>query len=226
MANKPDNKRKGSRKLATGASTSVPAARRQNDEQLIAGKLLHPSYARFAMALFKIGDASKAYLSTHASCTSSRQALDRGRKLARSPEVVVELARLKAQALDGTEDSATKEALKTEVRTLAFSRVNLKKVPIKEKLSALRTLAELEGLLDKRQPQHGIRASFTFIVPGRAEALAARDANRARSIPGQRTDAIAPSGPVQEGVVVDGDEAGVDQFAIPRTPRLFDASNT
>lgn len=122
---------------------------------------LSPQYADFARALAKCGDTKRAYLATHPKCNNQESAKRRGRAIAKLPGVVAYLARIKVAALgiDGE-----KEAWEHELRSIAYAGVNLKKVPVKEKVSALRTLGESKGWLKRNELPVGLRATFNFRI--------------------------------------------------------------
>lgn len=182
-----DNEPKGSRELPAAETTSTISAKTLERKRMPPRTSTDPRYLKFAAALYKIGDSTKAYFATHPLCKSSRQAKERGRALSRMPEVMLEMERLRTQSLEGAGQSdagltvfseggssASKIAWENELHLLAFSKVNIRKIPVKEKLLALRTLGESKGWLDKRQPQQGIRATFNFHIGGKTSTVAGR----------------------------------------------------
>ena len=198
------------------------------DESILpAAAALNPQLVPFVDAFLKIGDVTKAYLATHKRCNSASMAKRSGRELLKRPDVQAYIAARRAQLLDSTGGTDTaKLSWQAEVRSLAFSRVSLKKVPIKEKNAALRTYGEAMGWL--KQPNAGaagVRATFTFVVPGLAEARAAREAQRGRTIEGMPVTEIAA--PVPDPGREDGDSVMIEISNSPDSGRtLFDSSNS
>ncbi len=225
------NEPKEPRELPAAETTSTIPAKTLERKRMPPRTSTDPRYLKFAAALYKIGDSTKAYFATHSLCKSSRQAKERGRALSRMPEVMLEMERLRTQSLEGTGQSdagltvfseggssASKIAWENELHLLAFSKVNIRKIPVKEKLLALRTLGESKGWLDKRQPQTGVRATFNFHVGG-----ARRGATGRTVILDVDTDQ-APAAEVAqiENVTVLAPEPSAAAPALS----LFDASNT
>ncbi len=172
MAIKPDDNEPKRLRMPATANTSVSATQTLETKKKPPRTGIHPSFLKFAAALFEIGDATKAYYVTHPRCKSARQAKERGRALCQLPEIQLELRRLRAQAIDGTGENGTsvgnrsdaeKIDWENEVRLLAYSKVELRKVPVKEKLAALRLFGESRNYL-KQSPGAGtgIRATFIF----------------------------------------------------------------
>ena len=171
----------------------------------------------------RIGDSTKTYFATHPHCKSSRQAKERGRALCKLPEVMLELNRLRTQSLDGTDEShasipvfsergssASKLAWENELHLLTYSKVNIRKIPVNEKLLALRTLGESNGWLDKRQPQEGIRATFNFhlgprkvVTSGVTRTLVVDSGASPRAIIERAPDAASLSGIGEDAKVLD-----------------------
>lgn len=154
-----------------------------------------PRYLEFAAAMHEIGDATRAYFVTHARCKSARQAKERGRALCQLPEIQLELQRLRAQTVDGIDKNvssvssidAEKVDWENEVFRLAYSKVDLSKVPVKEKLAALRLLGESKGYVKKDAGQgNGIKATFSFRfssnVPGADKLLVPGSIEHQRAI--------------------------------------------
>ena len=151
--------------ISTELSTPRTSAKKPlaDDEFLTAIGSLSKTHLDFARAYSKSNDATKAYLISHPNCTSEKSAKRRGSALARLPGVVAFLARQRVRALgvDGE-----KAAWEHELRMVGFAGVNLKKVPVKEKISALRTLGESKGWLRPQQIGAGLRATFNFRIGG------------------------------------------------------------
>lgn len=193
---------------------------------------------RFADAYIKLGDVTKAYLLTHRDCKSANQAKARGRKLLQDSRLQAYCAQQRTQALVSTDTASAdpdKLAWEMELRAVAFASFNSKKVPVKEKVSALRTLGESKGYLKQQQVGAGLRATFNFHVGGRARTAAGRtisvDVSNgtgevAIDAPGsiQATpEAISPSLVAHDGGPVNAEV--VPRPALVPSP-LFDASNT
>ena len=134
-----------------------------------------------------------------------------------------ELNRLRTQSLDGTDEShasipvfsergssASKLAWENELHLLTYSKVNIRKIPVNEKLLALRTLGESNGWLDKRQPQEGIRATFNFhlgprkvVTSGVTRTLVVDSGASPRAIIERAPDAASLSGIGEDAKVLD-----------------------
>lgn len=192
---------------AQTATVEISTAKHHADQVYLTdiGSLSREHLA-FATALAKCGDPAKAYLATHPRCNNHASAKRHGRRIAKLPGVVAYLARIKVGAL-GVEGE--KEAWEHEVRSIAFAGVNLRKVPVKEKVSALRTLGEAKGWLKQQQVGAGVRATFNFRIGG----VGALGSERVISVVGDSqpagNDAPAPDSPQPSrniGVDVDLDQ--------------------
>jgi len=223
MADTPeDNEPKESRELPAAETTSTISARTLERKRMPPRTSTDPRYIRFAAAMFKSDDSTEAYRASHPRCKSARQAIERGRALCRLPEVMLELQRLREQStgdaekFDPGKDPARVE-WENELRLVAFAGFNRRKVPVKEKVSALRALGEAKGWLGRQQQiGQGVRATFNFHVGAVRRAV------------GGRTISVDVEEPVEAQVVDVETQAGpVDAEAVPRpAPSLFDASNT
>ena len=214
--------------LSTELSTPRTSAKKPqaDDEFLTAIGSLSKTHLDFARAYSKSNDATKAYLISHPNCTSEKSAKRRGSALARLPGVVAFLARQRVRALgvDGE-----KAAWEHELRMVAFAGVNLKKVPVKEKLNALRLYGESKNWLKQVQQGAGLRATFNFRIggqaapAGRGEPQAVVTMDMDASDPG--SDAPAPA---TLAVDTDLDHVAVEIQPEPAPNRgaLFDADNS
>lgn len=166
---------------------AIPAGREDQDQAQVAPiqqvdsttviRPLAGILRRFADAYIKIGDVTKAYLLTHRDCKSANQAKARGRKLLQDPRLQAYCAQVRTQAIVSTDTGsgdADKLAWEMELRAVAFASFNAKKVPVKEKVSALRTLGESKGYLKQQQHGAGLRATFNFVVGGTRRAAVGR----------------------------------------------------
>jgi hypothetical protein len=113
------------------------------------------------------GDVTNAYLESHPNCSSKQRAKYAGRTLLKRGDVRALIAVEKAKAVAGQGDSnPRKMALLEELNLVGYAGVNLKKIHPKEKLTALRTIAEIEGWMKPKDQGKGVRATFNFIVGG------------------------------------------------------------
>lgn len=150
-------------------------------------KTLARPIRRFAEAMLETGDVTTAYLESHPHCKSRQSAKYRGRALLKRGDVRAVIASLKQEAAGNQGDTGRKAALLSELETLGFAHVNLKKLHPKEKIAALRAIAELEGLLAPKPAGAGIKATFNFRIGG--HLLGTQD--RARTI-AMSMDTVAP----------------------------------
>lgn len=148
------------------AEVHAPATSARVDDLARAASQITPALQRFADAWIKKADITHAYLITHPDCKSARHAKTRGRAILQDPRVVAYLAARRAQALDSTGADGEKLGWELELRSVAFAHFNPKKVPVKEKVSALRTLGEAKGWLKQQQVGAGVRATFNFRIGG------------------------------------------------------------
>lgn len=158
------------------AGPKMDAPKRSRDLPASAFKTLARPIRRFAEAMLETGDVTTAYLESHPDCKSMQSAKYRGRALLKRGDVRALVANLKQELKGNQGDATRKGALLSELETLAFAHVNLKKIHPKEKLTALRAIAELEGLLAPKPASAGIRATFNFHVGGRNRGAQARQA--------------------------------------------------
>ena len=161
----------------TEEQEAPPATPIQQADSSISTRPLAPQLRRFADTYIRIGDVTKAYLLTHKDCKSANQAKARGRKLLNDSRLQAYCAQLRSQALVSTEtgpQDAEKMAWENELRAVAFASFNAKKVPVKEKVTALRTLGESKGYLKQQQVGAGMRATFNFHVGGSRRRAAGR----------------------------------------------------
>ena len=121
----------------------------------------------FAQSMAESGDVTIAYLESHPNCASKERAKYAGRALLKRGDVRALIALEKAKVVIGQGDSnPRKAALLEELNLVAFAGVNLKKLHPKEKLTALRTIAEIEGWMKPKEQGAGLRATFNFNVGG------------------------------------------------------------
>ena len=212
--------------LSTELSTPRTSAKKPlaDDEFLTAIGSLSKTHLDFARAYSKSNDATKAYLISHPNCTSEKSAKRRGSALARLPGVVAFLARQRVRALgvDGE-----KAAWEHELRMVAFAGVNLKKVPVKEKLNALRLYGESKNWLKQVQQGAGLRATFNFRIGGQT-APAGRSEPQTIEVDVDAHDAGGDA-PVPAALAVDTDSGPVVveiQQPEPTRRSLFDAENS
>lgn len=197
-----------------------------DDEFLTAIGSLSKTHLDFARAYSKSNDATKAYLISHPNCTSEKSAKRRGSALARLPGVVAFLARQRVRMLgvDGE-----KAAWEHEVRMVAFAGVNLKKVPVKEKLSALRTLAEAKGWLKQPERGAGLRATFNFRIGGAPAAPLGRSEPQTIEVDVDAHDSGGDA-PAPATLAMDTDSEPVvieiQQEPEPARRALFDTGNS
>ena len=197
-----------------------------DDEFLTAIGSLSKTHLDFARAYSKSNDATKAYLISHPNCTSEKSAKRRGSALARLPGVVAFLARQRVRMLgvDGE-----KAAWEHELRMVAFAGVNLKKVPVKEKLNALRLYGESKNWLKQVQQGAGLRATFNFRIGGQA-APAGRSEPQAVVTMDMDTTEAGGDAPAPAALAVDADSEPVvieiQQEPSPNRGSLFDADNS
>ena len=112
-------------------------------------------------------DVAIAYLQSHPKCKSESAAKYAGRALLKRGDVRALIAESKAKVVVGQGDSnPRKVALLAELELLAYQGVRLNKLHPKEKLTALRTIAEIEGWMKPKEQGAGLRATFNFHVGG------------------------------------------------------------
>ena len=135
------------------------------------------SHRRFAEAMFEHGDITKAYLESHPDCKSIKSANYRGRVMLKLGSVRAYILELKAKSSSNpaVESNPKKAALLAELDMVAYASINLKKLHPKEKLTALRTIAEIEGWMKPPSAgAHGVRATFNFRIGGNSRIAAGR----------------------------------------------------
>lgn len=156
----------------------------------------------FCQAVLDTGDVTRAYLESHPDCKTERQAKYRGRALLKRGDVRAHIAELKAKTVAGQGDSNPKKtALLEELNLIAYAGINLKKLHPKEKLTALRTIAEIEGWMKPKETGTGLRATFNFHVGN-----ARRGAGRTVTVdmaPDTGEEAIAPNSAVSCNPIAD-----------------------
>ena len=169
----------------------------------------------FCQAVIDTGDVTRAYLESHPDCKTERQAKYRGRALLKRGDVRAFVAELKAKVVAGQDVAVNprKAALLDELNLVAFAGVNLKKLHPKEKLTALRTIAEIEGWMKPKEQSSGLRATFNFSIGG------TRRAAQGRTITvdvgeGSANGAIEAPGPV-ESIPAGGFDVDLDPDSSP-----------
>ena len=163
---------------------------------------------RFCESMAEIGDIARAYMESHPGTMIERIAKYRGSQLLKRGEVRAYIAQLKAKDLIQGDIPPAKSALLAELDSLAYARVPLGKLHAKEKLMALRTIAEINGWMSPKATGQGIRATFNFRVGG------------------QQVTPGAPAAP--QGITVDAevlqeplDAASDDQGEVDAGPKLI-----
>ena len=207
-------------------STHAPAKRKQPPAHDESGKLLARTARRFAEAMFETGDVSKAYLESHPDCKSTKSAKYRGSALLKRGEVRAYIASLKAKAasVQGVEANPRRAALLAELDSLGYATVNLKKLHPKEKLTALRTIAEIEGWMKPAAGAAGLRATFNFRIGGQAAPTGRGEPQTVVTMDmDTETGSDAPAPTTQ----APGPQIEVDVTPDPAPPRpMFDAENS
>lgn len=212
--------------LSTDLSTpprATPSAHTADDLARAVSRIT-PSLQKFADTYIRKPDVTAAYLISHPDCKSARHAKTRGRALLKDSRVEAYLAARRSQALDPLASDGDKLAWELELKSVAFAHFNPRKVPVKEKVTALRALGEAKGWLKPQAAGAGLRATFNFRIGGQASPAGRGepqtvtvdvDASEAGS------DAPEPTTQAPRPQL----EVDVTQDPAPRRP-MFDASNS
>ncbi len=120
-----------------------------------------------------------------------------------------------------------KAAWEHELRMVAFALVNLKKVPVKEKLNALRLYGESKNWLKQVQQGAGLRATFNFRIGGAPAAPLGRSEPQTIEVDVDASEADSDA-PAPATLAVGPESDSVEIQPEPRRDRsaLFDAENS